>query len=243
MGWLNIFKRVNKVAEAKANTAVDTIEDPVQMTEQAIRDLREKLQKALNAEVKLKALVIEKRSNSEKDKDAASAWEDKANKVLDRVGSGPGQIPQDKADELAGEALNKQKECTERSVRFALEADNQQKVLDGVDSKVKELRTLIQTTEEHLTEIRSRQLTAEVSRDVNKELTSIGIDNTKELIARMERKVSSTEFEAQAYGQLEDDNKTAADEIDEVLKTAAPSASDALAALKAKRNSTATAAK
>ena len=46
---MNIFKRLFKIGQAEANSAVDKLEDPIKMTEQGIRDLKKDLSAALQA--------------------------------------------------------------------------------------------------------------------------------------------------------------------------------------------------
>ena len=43
---MNILRRLFTIGKAEANSAVDKLEDPIKMTEQGIRDLKEDLDKA-----------------------------------------------------------------------------------------------------------------------------------------------------------------------------------------------------
>ena len=43
----SIFRRMFKVAESHAHSAMDNLEDPIKMTEQGIRDLKKNLQAAM----------------------------------------------------------------------------------------------------------------------------------------------------------------------------------------------------
>jgi phage shock protein A len=230
---MGLFQRIFKIGEAKANKAVDALENPVEMTQQAIRDLKKKLQSGLEAEAQLKALVIGMRTDEQKSRNEAAVWEERANALLDKAEKG--EIPQTDGDRLAGEALNKQKALMDLANRKHAQADAQEQSLNGVDDKIKELRDLIKETEEHLTELTARAKTAEASKAINKELTSFGLDNTKALIDRMELKVSADENLAQAYGSLEEHNADTETEIKKILSSSTPSGSDALQALKAKR--------
>jgi phage shock protein A len=230
---MGLFQRIFKIGEAKANKAVDSLENPVEMTQQAIRDLKKKLQSGLEAEAQLKAMVIGMRTDAQKSHNEATVWEERANALLDKAEKG--EIPQADGDRLAAEALTKQKALIDLSDRKNAQADSQEQSLNGVDDKIKELRNLIKETEEHLTELTARAKTAEASKAINKELTSIGLDNTKALIQRMELKVSADENLAAAYGSLEEHNTDTETEIKKILSTSTPSSSDALQALKAKR--------
>jgi phage shock protein A len=230
---MGVFQRLFKIGEAKANVAVDALENPVEMTQQAIRDLKKKLSAGLEAEAQLKAMIIGMRSDAQKSRNEADVWEQRANALLDKAEKQ--EISQQDGDRLAGEALAKQKALVDLAGRKTVQADSSDQSLKGVDDKIKDLRNLIAETEEHLTELTARAKTAEASKAINKELTSIGVDNTKALIQRMEAKVSKDENLAQAYGSLEDGNADTETEIKKILSSSPASTSDSLAALKAKR--------
>ena len=44
---MNVFKRLFRVGEAEAHSALDKLEDPIKMTEQGIRDLKKDLDASL----------------------------------------------------------------------------------------------------------------------------------------------------------------------------------------------------
>ena len=184
---MSLISRVTGIFKAEANHAVDQAENPVLMTEQAIRDLEENYKKAVNAEVQLKTIVIEKRTTSEKKQNEANEWGHKANLLLDKVATK--ELSEADAYRLAGEALSKQTEAQTLADKYKADADAQQKSLDGVNSKVVELKTLIDETKAHLEDLKARETTAEVSVEVNKQLSDLdGLDNTKALLKRMEEK-------------------------------------------------------
>lgn len=235
MGISNLIGRLGKIFEANSNAALDDMEDPTRMTKQAVIDLKEKLQKALDAEVKLKALVIDKRTNAQKKKTEAESWGHKAEQILDRVDSK--QITPEDGDRLAKEALAQQTDAQQAYERYSKESEEQQRVLDVMDTKVKEMHDLIDKSESQAQELEMRQQSADAQKDISRELTSVGVNNTRELIDRMRRKTEESENMAQAYVELDQSNKSTKDEIDEVLGKTNVVADDALAALKAKRAS------
>ncbi len=62
---MNIFKRLFKIGEAEANSAIDKMEDPIKLTEQGIRDLKQDLEKNLEALAQVKALAIRAKNDQE----------------------------------------------------------------------------------------------------------------------------------------------------------------------------------
>jgi len=233
MGLSNLISRIGKIFEANSNAALDNMEDPTKMTKQAVLDLKQKLERALDAEVKLKALVIGKRTTAQQKKTEADSWGLKATQILDRVDSK--QITPEDGDRLAKEALSQQQQAQQLAIRYAQEAADQQKVLDGMDAQVKKLHDMIDDAQNQAEELSARQQSADASKAVNKELSSLGTNNTKELLDRMRKKTEESEHIAQAYVELDNANKSTKDEINEVLGSSNPDADNALAALKASR--------
>ena len=62
---VSIFRRMFKVAEANAHTALDNLEDPIKMTEQGIRDLKKNLQAAMVSLAQVKSLAIRLKKEGE----------------------------------------------------------------------------------------------------------------------------------------------------------------------------------
>ena len=64
---MGFFSKLFKIAQSKAHTAVDNLEDPIQLTEQGIRDLKAKLKEAMVslAQVKSTAIRLERDSEEE----------------------------------------------------------------------------------------------------------------------------------------------------------------------------------
>lgn len=238
MGLTNLLRRLGIVAEAKANAAIDQIEDPVEMTKQGIRMMSETHQRAVEAEVKLKALVIQRRSDAEKATAEAKTWEDKANKILDKIENK--SLTEEEGNRLAAEALKQQQIQEGLAKKATGEADFNQKSLDAVDKKIRMLKADIEEAKSNLTNLEARQKTAEVSKEVNKELSDLSFDNTKAMMKRMVEKTEALEHEAQAYSELEDSHMTAMEEIDKVLNEDTSAGNNALEALKAKRKAAST---
>jgi phage shock protein A len=234
MGFSDLIGRIEKIFEADANAGLDKAEDPAIMTRQAVKDLKDKLQRALDAEVHLKALVIDKRSNAEKNKSAADDWGHKAEQILDKVDHQ--QVSAADGDRLAKEALAQQATAQQAADRYAQEATTQQAVLDGMDKKVKELHDLIDEAQNESEELAAREESAEATGEIGKELSNVGVDNAHDLLDRMRKKTEDSEHIAQAYSELDNANKSTKDEINQLLGSpGAAGSDDALAALKAKR--------
>ena len=75
---MNVFKRLFKIGEAEAHSAIDKLEDPIKLTEQGIRDLKKDLDSSLKALAEVKALSIRSKNDVQTHKNKASDYESKA---------------------------------------------------------------------------------------------------------------------------------------------------------------------
>ena len=83
-----IFQRLFKTGQAEAHAIVDKLEDPIKMSEQAIRDLKKDLQESLKALAEVKAISIRLKRESEDHQRRAVDYERKAMLLLQKSQSG-----------------------------------------------------------------------------------------------------------------------------------------------------------
>ncbi|NJO92288.1 MAG: PspA/IM30 family protein, partial [Chloroflexia bacterium] len=96
---MGIFKRIFKIGEAEAHSLVDKLENPIKMTEQAIRDLKVDLENSIKALAEVKALAIRSKNETEMHRNNAKEYENKAIALLQKAQAG--QIEAGEADRLA----------------------------------------------------------------------------------------------------------------------------------------------
>ncbi len=101
----SILSRIFKIGQAEAHSVIDNLEDPIRMTEQGIRDLKESLQKAMVSLAEVKGIAIRTRGDADRQKQSANDYEKKAMTLLQQMQSGT--LDKEKAERLAMEALNK----------------------------------------------------------------------------------------------------------------------------------------
>ena len=232
---MGLFKRFSTIFKSKANAALDEMEDAVQMSEQCIRDLREKLDNAIKAEAQFKAMIIGLKSDQKKLESDKIEWVNKANKLQNII-----DTDSTKTDEIepliitALDSADKAEMDAASKTQIIASYDNKYKKLT---EKVKELREMIVESENDLVQLKARKGVADASVAVNKELSNIGgLDSTKEIMKRMEAKVTIQENLADAYAGVDEDNKTNSDKINDLLKNSSQSSSEKLAAFRSSRN-------
>src|SRR5882762_2846539 len=101
---MGIFSRLFKVGQAEAHAVVDRLEDPIKITEQGIRDLKNDLQHAMTGLADVKGVSIRLTKEADDPKRHADVYVRKAVLLLPCVKDG--QLDQAQADRLVTEVLN-----------------------------------------------------------------------------------------------------------------------------------------
>lgn len=229
----NIFKRLFKIGQAEAHSAIDKLEDPIKMTEQGIRDMKKDLDTALHSLAEVKALSIRSRNEAEGYKAKAQDYEEKAMLILQRAESG--DMDAGEADRLASEALVKKQENMDQYTRSQGDQDKFEGNVRQLESSVKDLRSNISKWENELKTLKARQKVSQATKNINKQMTNIDSSSTVNMLERMKDKVAQEEALAESYGSIANESKSVDDEIDKALADAPKAqASNDLAALKAK---------
>ncbi|MBN2663277.1 MAG: PspA/IM30 family protein [Bacteroidales bacterium] len=229
---MGIFKRLFKIGQAEAHSQVDKLEDPVKMTEQGIRDLKEQLNKSIEALAQVKALAIRTKNETNSYKEQSTMYENKAIELVKRAQSGA--LEPAEADRLATAALQKKEQSINN---YKLSATNYQKYdaqVQKLEVSIKQLKTNISKWENEAKMLKARAKVSEATKNVNKQLAGIDSTSTVSMLERMKEKIESQEALSESYGELALENRSLEDEIDSVLEETSTDGTDALAALKAK---------
>ncbi|MCP4520241.1 MAG: PspA/IM30 family protein [Cytophagales bacterium] len=230
---MNIFKRLFKIGEAEAHSAVDKLEDPIKMTEQGIRDMKKDLDKSLHALAEVKALAIRSKTDLNSYRSKVSDYEKKAMALLQRAELG--QVSPEEADRLASEALVKKEESQGQVDRLSSEQATYDKQVGQLEASVRTIRSNISKWENELKTLKARVKVSSTTKNLNKQLAQIDSTSTVAMLEKMKNKVAEEEALAESYGEIANASKSVDDEIDKALEGSAEvKAHDSLAALKAK---------
>ena len=228
-----IFQRLFKTGQAQAHAVVDKFEDPIKMSEQAIRDLKQDLQESLKSLAEVKALAIRMNKEADDNKRRAADYERKAMLLLQRAQGG--EMEEAEAERLAREALRRKEEDASRALSSAQQAQGQEAMVAKLQTNVNDLKSKISSYENDLVTLKARTKTANATRKINQHLSSVDSKGTVALLERMKEKTEEQEALAQAYGDMADSSRSVDDEIDKALSgSSSPKAEDSLAELKAK---------
>jgi len=232
---MNFFKRLFKLGEAEANSAIDKLEDPIKMTEQGIRDLKRDLEKSLKAMAEVKALHIRTKNDLQSYSNKAADYESKAMLLVKKASNG--EIPAEESDRLATEALLRKEENVKLAAQAAKDADKLSTDVSALEGNVRKIKSMIAKYENELKTLKARVKVSKATQNLNKQMANLDSGSTISMLERMKDKVEEQEALAESYGEIANENQSLDAEIDAALgDDAKVEATDALSALKAKMN-------
>jgi phage shock protein A len=230
---MNILQRLFKIGQSEAHSAVNQLEDPIKMTEQGLRDLRQDLDKSLHGLAEVKAMVIRARNEGEGFRAKAADYENKAVLLLQRAHKG--DLDRAEADRLASEALLKKAENEAHATRSATDQERFEKSAAQLDQSVQTLKSTISQWENELKTLKARVTVSTATVNINKQLAQLDSSGTVALLERMKEKVAVQEALAESYGEIAQESKSIDAEIDKAIgKAGVGKGAEDLQALKAK---------
>lgn len=227
---MNIFKRLFSIGKAEAHSAIDKMEDPIKLTEQGIRDMKQDLDKSLEALAQVKAMAI--RANNDKEEYALKAedYQNKAMLILKKAQKG--EMKAEDADRLAKEALIKKDESSKNAARTSAESEKFNTSVAQLEKNVNSIKSNISKWENELKTLKARVKVSNATKNLNKQMAEIDSSSTVSLLERMKEKVEQDEALAEAYGDIANDSKSIDDELNAAIDTTDVSAESDLDKLK-----------
>ncbi|WP_299159643.1 PspA/IM30 family protein [uncultured Tenacibaculum sp.] len=227
---MNIFRRLFNIGKAEAHSAIDKMEDPIKLTEQGIRDMKQDLDKSLEALAQVKAMAIRANNDKEQYSSKAEDYQNKAMLILKKAQNGDLDI--NEADRLAKEALIKKEEATNHITRATEEAERFNKSVAQLEKNVSEIKSNISKWDNELKTLKARVKVSNATKNLNKQMAEIDSSSTVSMLERMKEKVQQEEALAEAYGDIANESKSIDDELDAIVDTTEASAMSDLEKLK-----------
>lgn len=225
---MSMLKRLFTLGKAEANAAIDKMEDPVKMSEQAIRDLKSQLDESLKGLAEVKAIAIRSQRDFDTQSAEASDYKTKAMRLLQKAEQG--ELDAAEADRLAGQALEEQARAQQAATKAKADKDKYDQLCANLEHKISDLREQIRRWENEMRTLKARAKVSSATQKINKQMAQIDSTSTVATLERMRDKVEEQEALAESYGDMAAPTKDLDSELDAALK---PSGDDALAALKA----------
>lgn len=212
---MKFLKRLFKIGQAEVHAAIDGMEDPIKMTEQGIRDMKEDLDKSLEALAQVKAMSIRAKNEVEEYENKAEDYNEKAMLILKKAQSGG--LEAEEADRLATEALIKKDEASNGQKRAISDKEKFDQNVLQMEANVQTIKQNISKWENELKILRSRVKVADATKSLNKQMAQIDSNGTVALLERMKEKVNQEEALAEAYGEIANSSKSIDQEIDKAI--------------------------
>ena len=227
---MNIFRRLFKIGESEANSAIDKMEDPIKMTEQGIRDMKQDLEKSLEALAQVKALAIRAKNEQEEHQDKAEDYHNKAILILKKAEKG--QMEKEEADRLAKQALVKKEEAQQHVSRSKEEVKKFNESIAQLENNIQNIKANISNWENELKTLKARVKVSNATKNLNKQMAEIDSSSTVSMLERMKEKVAQEEALAEAYGDIANASKSIDEELEKAADTSEVKADDDLSKLK-----------
>ncbi len=212
---MSILKRVFTWGKSEAHSALDSLEDPIKMAEQGIRDLRKDLSESMEGLARVKAQGIRTKRDIERQKEIAVEYEQKAMLLLSK--SQDGSLDSGQADRLAGESLAKRDAAIKRVSVLSKDAENFDRLTGNLETNVQALKHQISKWQGELQTLKARAQVGQATRKLNEQLAKVDSSGTLSMLERMRDKVQEEESLAEAYGEMAQVERSVDDEIDKVL--------------------------
>ncbi len=229
----NWLKRLFNIGKAEANTLLDRFEDPVKMTEQGIKNLKQDLTTSLQSLAHVKANKLQVGRDHQTALKESKGYENKAIELLRRGQTG--DLNQAESERLATLALERKKQADDRKTAAQKNLSYLEQSLPKMETNVAKLKQEITKWENELVSLKARSRVSKATTKLNKQLAGISSSNTLGNLEKMKEKVIQQEALAESYEDINNQDKSVDDEINLALGHSTTT-NDALEQLKAKIN-------
>ncbi|MDR4955182.1 PspA/IM30 family protein [Chryseobacterium sp. ES2] len=227
---MNIFKRLLTIGKAEIHSVIDSFEDPINLTEQGIREMKEQLGKSIEALAQLKALAIRKKNEAETEQQTANDYYNKAIVIVQKAEKG--EVEAVEADRLAKEALKKQTSSLENATALQKEHEKLYDDCEKLQGNINHLKSGIAKWENELKTLKARVQVSEATKDINQKMTQMDTGSAVSMLEKLKDRVVQQEALAEAYSDLSKSGKSIDEEIDAMVNSNDTKAEEALNRLK-----------
>lgn len=190
---MSIFSRIFKVGQASVNKAVDKLEKPELMLEQAIRDKEKQIRDAKKSVQQCIATERQTKAMLEKEKSEKFSWEQKAEAAM-----------RSDREDLAIKALERAAEHDQKASSLHPNWESQRSSVNELKSEILKMESEIAEFKRNKDFIIAQSKAAQVKKDIYEAKARIGKNNTDDLMARMKAKAERQSFEADAAKEMAD---------------------------------------
>lgn len=227
---MNIFKRLLTIGKAEVHSVIDSFEDPINLTEQGIREMKEELGRSIESLAQLKALSIRKKNEAEAEEQISKDYYNKAIVIVQKAEKG--DVESSEADRLAKEALKRQVSSKENADQLHKEHEKLHTECEKMQAAINHLKSSIAKWENELKTLKARVQVSEATKDINQKMTQMDTGSTVSMLEKLKERVVQQETLAEAYSDISKSGKTIDEEIEAMVNNKDTEAEEALNRLK-----------
>jgi len=228
---MNIFKRLFKIFQAKANAMVDNLEDPVNDIEQKLEDLRDELSKNVEYLRKVKALAIRAKNDKDNFITKAKAYEEKAISFLKQAKDN--KMDANEAERLAKEVLIKKETLFAKIKATGIQQDRLDYKVELLKGAVGIITSNIAEWEDELKMIKEDLKITQAEQNINEQMGHLDPASIDRRIKFLKEKTAQyQQLETTQVNDIPDDYINLDDDIDFTLDDTVSKANEELKNLK-----------
>lgn len=197
---MNFFKRLFKIRQAETNNILNNLEEPINLTEESIENLKTGIKKTLEVLAEIKALSIHAKNEAETFEKKSYDYEQKAIFILQK-----GQqkaLSTIEAEQLAMEALQKKALQIELSKKAKRDHNHFENKFTQLSKKITTIKSTISKWENELKILKAKIKIGTATKNINKRLALLDSNNTITLINKLRNKVIQEEVLAKSYQEI-----------------------------------------
>ncbi|MGJ9383525.1 phage shock protein A [Salipaludibacillus neizhouensis] len=214
------FKRVSTVVGSELNSMLDKAEDPVKMLDQFMREMAEDIRES---EASVAKMISNEKLLKKKFEEADKMVQKREEQALKALESGN--------EDLARRALEDKKTHSAQAESFKESYTRAKADADMLRAKLDEMKQEYNEMKIKKDTLKARAESAKTRKNINRSMSSIGDDQSRQGFDRMEEKVMQLEAEAETSDDLSSSSRSLDDELDSLGSN---DVDDELAALKKK---------
>ncbi len=190
---LSFLKKLFKIGEAEAQNYLDKKEDPMKMSEQAVRDLKRELAESLRALAEIKTITINAKREADMNRRGAAEYEQKAILLLQKASVG--EITEAEADRLAEQALAQKSRLDAQAQQSETNLQNYEGLVNKLDDNVQMLKSQITSIEQEVRSLRARSKVSEATKRLHEQMSHLNEGGALQHIEKMRQRVENLEIQ------------------------------------------------
>lgn len=191
---MGILDRISVILRSNVNAMLDAAEDPEKTIDQIIRDQEDGIRQARGQVAEMIAEEKRLRREVEENQGLSRDWGRKAELAVTRS-----------VDDLALEALRRQKDYEESSNIYEAQWTSQRDAVEKLKTALRSLEEKYEATRRQRDMLIARYRRAKTQQKIQEVSANLSIADPSAELARMEARIERTESMAEARAELEDD--------------------------------------